>query len=285
MTDDTGVHKSAVLLRALGEEAAAEVLGYLDASEARRLRAELAALSEVAPGEVQRVLDEYDACCARVSDSRARTERASEPHTDGVEAPDESPAGRFSGWSAAEAAQALAVEPPQAIAAILKRFKRPYAEEVIAHLPDALQDDVAVRFDSLASSERDALDEIEAALAEILSQRHLSPAHADTAKHLASSPQSAATGMLDSFAEVGRLDRRQLRKLLRDLRADLLVRALKGSEADVLDRFCAAMDERAAQVLCEALAAQGPLRIDDIEQAQRQIVRRANEMLASTEMS
>ena len=284
MTDDAGVHKSAVLLRALGEEAATEVLGYLEASEARRLRAELAALSEVAPGEVQRVLDEYDACCASISDSRARTERASESHTDGTEAPDESPTGRFSGWSAAEAAQALAVEPPQAIAAILKRFERPYAEDVIAHLPDALQDDVAVRFDSLTSSETDALDEIEAALAEILSQRHLASPDAGTVRQFAS-PQSAATGMPQSFADVGKLDRRLLGKLLRDVPEDLLVRALKGSEADVLDRFCAAMEERTAKRLCETLAIQGPLRVDEIEQAQRQIVRRANEMLASAEMS
>lgn len=283
MTNDAGVHKSAVLLRALGEDAAAEVLGYLNASEAGRLRAALVTLTGVPPSQAQRVLDEYDACCDTVSDSPARPLRASALHTNGVEAPDESPAGVLSGWPAAEAAQALAVEPPQAIAAILQRFERRYAEEVIGHLPESLRDDVGVRFNSLAASEPDALDEIEAALAEILPQRNMAQADADTARQLARL-SSVATSMLRNFIEVGRLDTRHLRKLLPNLPIDLLVRALKGSEADLFDRFRAAMDERAAQALREALAVQGPLRVDQIEQAQRQIVSRANEMLAGAEM-
>lgn len=283
MSNDRGVHKSAVLLRALGEDAAAEVLGYLEASEAGRLRAALASLGDIAPSEAQRVLDEYDACCATVPDAPAGSAPASEPHADGIETTAHSVAQRFSGWSPAEVAQALGAEPPQAIAAILQRFERPYANEVIRHLPDPLRDDVAVRFDSLAAGEPAALDEIEAALAEILSQRGFASADASGSGQSAPS-ESAASGVPQSFAEVGALDRGQLRKLLSDLPVDMLVGALKGSEADLLERFCAAMDERAAQALREALATQGPLRVDEIEHAQRQIVRRANEMLAGAQM-
>lgn len=270
------------MLRTLAEDVKDEVLRYLDPSEAGRIRAALAALNAVDPSETQRVLDEYDACCAKASDSPAGPlVRAPEPPASNVEAPQMSAIGRFAGWSAAAAAQALADEPPQAIAAILQRFERAHAKAIIGELPGSFRDDVAARLDTLADSPPDALEEIEAVLAEILSQRE--SASLDSSRQR-TPVQSADAGALQSFADVGALDRAHLRKLLRLIPADLLVIALKGSEVDLLDRFAAAMDERAAQTLCEALAEQAPPQLADIEQAQRQIVRLANQALTDSEM-
>lgn len=279
--NEAGVHKSAVLLRALGEDASEEVLHYLDPAQAGRIRAALAALSAVDLSETQRVLDEYDACHAKASDSPAvSVQRAPAAHANDVEVAEMSATGRFAGWSAVAAAQALANEPPQAIAAILQRLQRSNAHDIIGHLPGALRDDVVARLDTLANSQPDALDEIEAALAEILSQRQ----SADLQNPQSMRGQSAEQGALQSFADVATLGPTNLRKLLRILPDGLLVIALKGSEADVLDRFSTAMDERAAQALYDALAAQAPARLGDIESAQGQIVRFANQMLADAEM-
>ena len=74
------------------------------------------------------------------------------------------------------------------------------------------------------------------------------------------------------FDNLMSLDDRGLQRLIRDVTQENLLIALKGVDAQVAERFFKNMSERAAAILREDLEASGPIKISDVEQAQKEIV-------------
>lgn len=283
--NEAGIHKSAVLLRALGEATASEVLKYLDANEATQLRSALAALGRIDQRETQQVLDEFES--RQPASLEAAEDSASvDIDPDATDSSDTASAvARLAGLSAPSAAQALADEPAQAVTAILRQLEQAHADAIITHLPQPLRDEVMARDGTFTALQPDALDEIEAALAEILANRvplanpsrveSIDRGAAALIDRLRDEPAGEPPGALQSFAQIGQLNQDDLRRLLQAVPQRSLVIALKGADEALLGKVVAAMDERAAQQLCDALAAKGPLRLSEIEREQREIVRLA----------
>lgn len=298
--NEAGIHKSAVLLLALGEASAAEVLAHLDVREAQQIREAMANLASVAQAETANVLRQFEACYAAVQQTPAAPTGTAWSAADGqsVELSD-NPVARLAGLSAEAAAQAIRNEPPQAIAAILRQLDRAQATAIVAQLPARLRDEIALDDARSKPIQPDALDEIEAALAEILASRI--PAQSPLQETTPSANiDYGAAALLDrlrgddnihtaarplrTFAQIAELDSSTLAQTLTGVRQDSLVIALQGADETLLAKVVAAIGEPGGQQLREAVATAGPARVSDIEREQQELVDAANRVIYADEI-
>ena len=75
------------------------------------------------------------------------------------------------------------------------------------------------------------------------------------------------------FEDIVLLDCRSIQKILRDTDQQTLAKALKGVDTEVQDKIFCNMSKRAASMLKEDMEFMGPVRLEDVEAAQAQIVR------------
>ena len=68
------------------------------------------------------------------------------------------------------------------------------------------------------------------------------------------------------------LDDRELQAMLREVPNDRLGLALRGADAKVREKITRNMSQRAAQILLEDMEARGPVRLSDVEGAQKEIL-------------
>ena len=68
------------------------------------------------------------------------------------------------------------------------------------------------------------------------------------------------------------VDDKGIQTLLREVSGDLLQRALKGADENLKEKIFKNMSKRVAEALQEDMAAMGPLRVSDVEVAQKEIL-------------
>ncbi len=80
------------------------------------------------------------------------------------------------------------------------------------------------------------------------------------------------------------VDDRGIQALLREVSTDNLALALKGADPDMQDKIYRNMSKRAAQMLAEDLEAKGPVRLSEVEEAQKEILAVARRMAEAGEI-
>jgi len=75
--------------------------------------------------------------------------------------------------------------------------------------------------------------------------------------------------VFDNLAEV---DDRAMQAILREVPNDKLSVALRGAEAKVREKITSNMSQRAAEILVEDMEARGPVRLAEVESAQKEIL-------------
>ena len=80
------------------------------------------------------------------------------------------------------------------------------------------------------------------------------------------------------FDNLMSLDDRGLQRLIRDVPNENPLTALKGVDSQIAERFFRNMSERAAAILREDLEASGPIKISEVEEAQKEIVKTAKRL-------
>jgi flagellar motor switch protein FliG len=68
------------------------------------------------------------------------------------------------------------------------------------------------------------------------------------------------------------VDDRGIQALLREVGSDTLAVALRGAEPDVQDKILRNMSKRAAEILKDDMEARGPVKLADVEAAQKEII-------------
>jgi flagellar motor switch protein FliG len=68
------------------------------------------------------------------------------------------------------------------------------------------------------------------------------------------------------------VDDRGMQTLMREIQTDQLQLALKGADENLKEKFLKNMSQRAAEMLRDDLEAMGPVRISDVEAAQKSIL-------------
>ena len=86
------------------------------------------------------------------------------------------------------------------------------------------------------------------------------------------------------FGNLVDVDDRGIQALLREVSSDILVLALKGADDGIKDKFFRNMSKRAGELLRDDLESRGPVRISEVEGAQKEVIAVARRMAEAGEI-
>lgn len=305
----TKTQRAAVLLMTLGEQEAAEVLRQLGAKEVQKLGQAMASIANVSKSQVVEVVDDFvetldkQTSIGMGADDYVRkvlVQALGEDKAGSVI--DRILLGRNSKgletlkWMEPRAiADLIRNEHPQIVAIVLAYLDSDQAAEVIKQLPPRTRGDVLLRIATLDGIPPGALAELN----EIM-ERQFAGKQGMTASTVggikvaanilnfidAQTEQQIMAGIRETDAElgakieelmfvfdnIGDLDDRAIQAILRDVPSDRLGLALRGAEAGVKDKITKNMSQRAASILLEDMEARGPVKLSDVEAAQKEIL-------------
>jgi flagellar motor switch protein FliG len=197
-------------------------------------------------------------------------------------------------------------EYPQTVAVVLSKVRSDHASRVLALLPEAFAMEVVMRMLRMEAVQKDVLEDVERTLRnEFLSNLARSSrrdAHemiAEIFNNLDRATEQRFMGALEernrdsaekvkslmfTFEDLGKLDPGGAQTLLRNVDKQKLPIALKGASEALRDLFLGNMSERASKMLREDMAAMGPVRLRDVEEAQMSMVTMAKELAAKGEI-
>lgn len=317
----TGTDRAAVLLMSLGEENAAGVLKHMGPKEVQRIGTAMASLQSISRQDMNRVLQDFvqmveqQTALGVGSDEYVRkvlTSALGEDKAGGVI--DRILTGRNSKglealkWMDARAvADMIRMEHPQIVAIVLSFLDADQAAEVLALLPESAQTEIVMRIATLDTVQPNALEELDQILEKQFSSSNAQqPAAMGGVKNAANimnyldpsiesriieqiRKSDAALGgtiqdLMFTFDNFLDLDDRSVQSLLREVPGDRLVIALKGADEAVREKIFRNMSKRAAEMLREDLESKGPVRLSDVEAAQKEILGTVRRMAENGEI-
>lgn len=317
----TGTDRAAVLLMSLGEENAAGVLKHMGPKEVQRIGTAMASLQSISRQDMNRVLQDFvqtveqQTALGVGSDEYVRkvlTSALGQEKAGGVI--DRILKGRNSKglealkWMDARAvADMIRTEHPQIVAIVLSFLDADQAAEVLALLPESAQTEIVMRIATLDTVQPNALEELDQILEKQFSSSSAQqPAAMGGVKNAANimnyldpsiesriieqiRKSDAALGgtiqdLMFTFDNFLDLDDRSVQSLLREVPGDRLVIALKGADEAVREKIFRNMSKRAAEMLREDLESKGPVRLSDVEAAQKEILGTVRRMAENGEI-
>jgi flagellar motor switch protein FliG len=293
-----GIEKSAVLLLALGEEAAAAVFRFLSPLEVSRLGSAMRELAVLPRERVRAVLHDYAAEAAEQTGFAADTGRFLDEALKQAFRPERAQAIlQRLGTSGAQALEKLAwrepaeiaglleTQPPQLIAVVLAQLPRDVAAAVLDLLPGTTRADTLLSLAHSDTPNPDMLHELDDWLTglEVAEQPQGEAAVASLLGQMSEGSAAAALNQLDqndadlaarlrvrnlAFEDLARLPEASRKTFLRNIGARVLLHALKGSDGRVLDALTAVMSPTAAQRMRDDLDTLGAVPVTAIQAAQ-----------------
>lgn len=321
MADMTGADRAAILLMSLGEADAAAVLKHMGPKEVQKVGAAMATLQNISKTQASGVLEHFvrevseQTALGVSSDEYVRNVLVSalgEEKAGGLI--DRILLGRNSKglealkWMDPRAvAEIVRLEHPQIIAIVLSYLDADHAAEVITHLPDKVVADVVMRIATLDGIQPSALQELD----QILEKQFSGNSSAKTSSVGGVKPAASIMNFMDSsmeerimgmiaeqdeelsqriqdlmfvFDNLMDVDDRGIQMLLREVQTDTLIIALKGADDALKEKIFKNMSKRAAEALRDDLEAKGPVRLSDVEAAQKEILTVARRMADAGEI-
>lgn len=305
----SGTERAALLLMTLGENEAAEVLKYMGAKEVQELGMAMAALNNVTRDQAGNVLDVFindveDQTAFGVNTEgyvrkllgNAFGESKADAFLERIIVGEDAKGLDALKWmSSRDVVNIIEDEHPQIIAIVVAFLESAQAAEVIELLPEEMRHDIVMRVARLSDVQQSALAEIENIIAsksersargttrkvggdkvaaEIINA--LKPNRGEALlKQIKEKNEELSTRieeMMFVFETLLKIDDRGIQSLLREIPNELLVTALKGCDPDISEKIMSNMSKRAATLLREDMEAKGPIRLSDVEVAQKEIL-------------
>jgi flagellar motor switch protein FliG len=317
----TRVDKAAILLLTLGETDAAQVLRHMGPKEVQRVGVAMAQMRNVHREQVEQVMSEFvdvigDQTGVGIgSDGYIRkmlTQALGEDKANGL-IDRILLGGNTSGldslkWMEPRAvADVIRFEHPQIQAIVVAYLDPDQAGEVLGHFDHKVRLDIILRVSSLNTVQPAALKELNTILEKQFAGNSTTSRTtlggikraADIMNFLDSSVEGQ---LMDSIREVDEdlsgqiedlmfvfnnlkdVDDRGIQALLREVSSDVLVVALKGADDGVKEKIFKNMSKRASELLRDDLEAKGPVRVSDVETAQKEILTIARRMAEAGEI-
>src|SRR6187455_3775787 len=316
----SGPKRAAVMMLALGEQYGGKVWAMLDDDEVRDLSLAMSTLGTVEADVVEDLLLEF---VSRMSASgalmgnfdateRLLTQYLPAERVTGIMDEIRGPAGRnmwekLSNVQEEVLANYLKNEYPQTIAVVLSKLKPEHAARVLAILPEDLALDVVGRMLKMEAVQKEVIERVEQTLRtefmSNLSQKRRRDAHEVMAEIFNNFDRQTETRFLTALEEENResaeriktlmftfddlikLDTASAQTLMRHVDKDKLGVALKGATDTVRQFFLGNMSSRAGKMLMDDMAAMGPVRLRDVDEAQALLVNLAKDMAARGEIT
>jgi len=305
----SGTQRAAVFLMALGEEFASSVLKHLGPKEVQKLGSAMASLPSINRGQLDGVVADFTAGMGEqtpigvgneeylrnVMVAALGEERAGSM-MDRILVGDSSKGLESLKWMDARAvADVVRHEHPQIIAIVVSYLDSDHAADVLRHLPVEVRGDVIMRIASLESIQPGALEELDGILKRQFAGNVASKTPvvgglrraADIVNYMDSASEEAVfksigehdaslveriQELMFTFDNLTDLDDRSIQRVLREVTSDQLILAMKGAMAEVKALILKNMSKRAGESLLEDLEARGPVRLSEVEAAQKEIL-------------
>ena len=311
----TGTQRAAVLMLLLGEQQAAEILRYLNPREVQALGGAMVSVADLSQEAVNVVLDEFVSTLKKQTSlglgtgdyvekvfKRALGEDKALSVLSRIMPGQGSKGLEILKWMDARSiADMIRGEHPQVVAIILSVLEYDVAADVLNFLPIENRPEIIQRVASLETVQPSAMDELE----EIMQKQFSSNSSAKSSSF--GGVKAAAKIMnfvkvdqeslimnglekLDAelmlkiqdnmftFENLSGVDNRAIQTLMRNVEPDMMMTALKGAPEYVKEKFFDNMSQRARVMFMDEMEAKGPLRITDVEDAQKAIMRIARKL-------
>jgi flagellar motor switch protein FliG len=204
-------------------------------------------------------------------------------------------------------AEMIRGEHPQVVAIILSLLESQVAADVLLYLPSDTRPEVMQRVASLDTVQPSAMAELEAIMkmqfSKSSSAKSSSFGGIQAAAKIMNSTKtelenSIMTGLNEidpdlmqkiqdnmfTFENLVSVDNKGIQVLMRNVEPDMLMVALKGASEEVMARFMDNMSERARGMFRDDMEAKGPVRLADVEETQKKIMRIARKLSDSGEL-
>lgn len=311
----SGTEKAAILLLTLGEQEAAEVLRHMGAKDVQRVGTAMAKLANVSRHQVSTVLQSFASAAEHQTslgvgaDDFLRSvfvkvlgEDKAGSLIDQINIGRSSKGLEALRWMDTRAvAEIIRFEHPQIIAIVLAYLDPEQSAEILALLPAEVRTDIVMRIATLDGVQPSALTELD----DIMEKQFAGNGGGKTS--VLGGPKAVA-GILNCLEpsqegaimeEIGKLDEalgariqdlifvfdnlididdRSMQELLRQVPSDKLLLALKGADEALKEKIFKNMSQRAAEMLKDDLEARGPVRLSEVEAAQKEILATARKL-------
>ena len=319
--DIPAVQQAAILLMSLGEADAAEILKHMGPKEVQRVGAAMSTLANIEQEQVHLVLGNFMEQVRHLTGLGVGADNYIRSML--VTALGEDKAnglidrillgGNTSGldtlkWMEARSiADVVRNEHPQIQAIVLAYLDPDQSAEVLAFFSDPVRLDIMMRISSLDTIQPSALQELN----DILEKQFSGNAGSQTttmggykcAAEIMNNLDSSIEGeLMEAIKEVDEelgnqlqdlmfvfdnlrdVDDRGIQALLREVSSDLLIIALKGADTELQEKIFANMSKRAAELLRDDLETKGPVKLSEVEGAQKEILTIARRMADAGEI-
>ena len=305
----SGMEMAAVLMLSLNEEDAAQIFRHLEPKQVQRLGMSMASMKDFSHDKVTAVHRQFIEDIQKYSNIGIGSEDFVRKAL--VAALGEDKAGNLvdqiimgSGargldslkWmDARQVASIIQNEHPQIQTIVLSYLDPEQSAEILSQFPEQVRLDLIMRIANLEEVQPAALQELN----DIMEKQFAGAAGAQAAKMGGLKAAASIMNYLDTnvegqlmdairdsdeemsqqiqdlmfvFENLIDVDDRGIQTLLREVPGELLQKALKGADDQLKDKFMKNMSKRAAEMMTEDLAAMGPVRISDVEAAQKEIL-------------
>jgi flagellar motor switch protein FliG len=315
LSEMTGVQRAAVLMLLLGEQQAAEIIRFLNPKEVQALGGAMVSVADLSQEAVNAVLDEFVATIKKQTNLGLGTTDYVEKVFKRALGDDKAASvlGRImpgqgskgleilSWMDARSIAEMIRDEHPQVTAIILSVLEHSVAADVLNYLPADARAEIIQRVANLETVQPSAMEELEAIMKKQFSNNSSAKsssfgglkAAAKIMNFTKTALEASVMGGLSeldpelmqkiqdnmfTFENLVGVDNRGIQVLMRNVEPDLLMIGLKGASEAVKDKFFGNMSERARGMFRDDMEAKGPLRIADVEDAQKTIMRIARKL-------
>lgn len=318
-----GAERAAVLLMTLGEGDAAEILKHMSPKEVQKVGEAMAALANVPKDDVSSVLGDF--CDAvdeqtelgignedylrNVLNNALGEDKARNiidrillgRHSKGLDA--------LKWMDPRAVADLIRLEHPQIIAIVLSYLEQDQAADVLAALPENMRVDIVMRIASLDGIQPSAIHELDdmlekqfsghsdniksSAVGGLKTAANImnfldSSLEAEIIEKVKEIDEDIGTGIQDLmfvFENLIEVDDRGIQALMREISSETLIMALKGSDEGIKEKIFSNMSRRAGEMLKDDLEARGPVKLSEVEAAQKEILSVARRMAETGEIS
>ena len=310
----TGVQKAALLLLTLGEDVAAQILQHMNPKQVQTVGATMSTMEDVTRPMVEVVINDF----LDMLETKTALGIGNDSYIRGMlEKALGDKAGNVidrilmgSGSNGLEAlkwmdpksiAEIIRLEHPQIIAIVLSYLESDSAAQVLSNLPENTRSGILMRIATLDGVQPAAVKELDSIMEKYFSDNDNVKSSmvggektaADILNFIDTSIENTmmdqvrveneelATRIQDLmfvFDNLRDVDDRGIQTILREVSTDLLTLALKGIDEDFQQKFLKNMSSRAAEMLVEDMEAKGPVKLSEVEAAQKEILAAARSL-------
>jgi len=309
-SETSGLENAAILLMSLGEHEASEVFKHLAPKEVQRLGETIANMKSVTRERVDGVLQKFTTTASEqhmlVADNdeyvkavlrRALGDEKANLLIDRIlQGSDVSGLEALKWMDPQSVAELLRNEHPQIVAAILVHLDFDQASSVLKMCTERHRNEVLVRIATLDGIQPAALKDLNEVMSRVLaggdrsrksSLGGVKPAaeiinmmggsiETSVLDYIREADSDLAQKIMDNmftFDDLEKLEDKAIQTVLKEVQSESLVIALKGATQELRDKVFRNMSTRAAETLREDLDSRGPVRVSEVENEQKELLK------------